>query len=190
MNIRFLSFLLLFPLLMGGCKKSAAPSTASGAVLNILVDYEKQPGPGGNQWAVWVEDSAERIVKTLYVTRFTADGGYVPRPACTPLWVKKALPGDLSQEAIDAFSGATPSSGLQTYEWNITDDGNRPLENGAYTLMVEATLYGESEVIYKTPVTVGNQEWTIDLEPFYTSADTINKNMIRSVRAEYRLGSH
>ncbi|GHV59069.1 hypothetical protein FACS1894182_12590 [Bacteroidia bacterium] len=155
--------------------------------MKINVDYERQPGHGSNQWAVWIEDSEGYIVKTLFVTRFTADGGYIPRPSCTPLWVSKALPNDLSQEAIDAFSGATPSSGIQTYVWDITDADGNPVAQGNYTLMVEATLYGESEVVYKAPFTIGDKEWTLNPEPFYTSDDETNKNMIRSVNVEYLL---
>ena len=186
MNIRYLSFLLLLPLLFGGCKKNTAPTVLNG-VLNIRIDYEKQPGHGSNQWAVWIEDSEGNLMKTLFVTRFTADGGYVPRPTCMPLWVSKAQPERLSQEAIDAFSGATPLSGIQTCVWDLTDsDGNR-VDAGTYMLMVEATLYGASEVIYKTPLAIGSKEWTLDLEPFYTSDDETNKEMIRSVGVEYLL---
>jgi hypothetical protein len=185
MNIRFLSFLLLLPLLTGGCKKRAA-SDVPNAELSVVVDYEKQEGPGSNQWAVWVENSEGMLVKTLFVTRFTAEGGYVPRPACTPLWVSKALPGDLPQEAIDAFSGATPASGLQTYVWDLTGADGQPVGEGLYTLIIEATLYGESEVIYMTPVRVGDREWTMVPDPVYTSSDETNKQMIRSVNVAYR----
>ena len=188
MHIRFLFFLLLLPLLAGGCKKNTplAPTELNG-VLKIHVDYVKQPGPGSNQWAVWIEDDEGQIIKTLFVTRFTADGGYIPRPSCVPLWVSKAHPDNLSQEAIDAFSGATPLSGTQTYPWDLTDaDGNR-VDAGTYMLMIEATLYGESEVVYKTPVAVGFTEWTLHPEPFYSSDDEKNKDMIRSVHVEYLL---
>ena len=189
MNIRFLSFLLLLPLLTSGCKKNTIPSVPDvlNGVLNIHVDYEKQPGPGSNQWAVWIEDSEENMVKTLFVTRFTADGGYIPRPSCMPLWVNKAQPDSLQQETIDAFTGATPASGLQSYLWDLTDADGTTVDAGTYILMIEATLYGTSEVIYKTPVSIGFKEWTLDLEPFYTSDDEKNKDMIRSVAVEYIL---
>ena len=185
MNFRFLSFLLLLPLLTGGC------TNVPNGVLKIHVEYEKQAGHASNQWAVWIEDSEGYIVKTLFVTQFTADGGYIPRPTCVPLWVSKAQPDNLSQEAIDAFSDATPSSGVQTYSWDLTDsDGNR-VGAGAYTLMVEATLYGGGRVIFQTPVTIGKKEWSLSsLEPQYTSEDETNRGMIRSVSVEYLLVSN
>jgi hypothetical protein len=190
MKLRFLFFSLIFPLLVISCNKNKE-TTASipDAVLKINVDYEKQAGPGSNQWAVWIEDSEGSIVKTLFVTRFTADGGYVPRPACIPIWVGKAQPAELSQETIDAFSGATPASGLQTYVWDSTDSDGNPVAKGTYTFVVEATLFGESEVIYKAPFTLGDKEFTVTAEPSYTSDDDKNKDLIRSVSAEYLLVS-
>ncbi|MDR2037847.1 MAG: DUF2271 domain-containing protein [Bacteroidales bacterium] len=50
-------------------------------VLEITVSYVRQSGHGSNQYAVWIEDSVGKLVKTLYVTQFTAKGGYVRRPA-------------------------------------------------------------------------------------------------------------
>jgi len=184
MKTHFLFLLLLLPLLMGGCKK-----TTPGGELKINVEYERQSGRGSNQWAVWIEDSEGYMVKTLFVTRFTADGGFIPRPGCVPLWVSKAQPNDLSQEAVDAFSGATPLSGMQTYVWDLTDADGNPVGKGDYVVMVEATLYGNSQVVYRAPVTIDNKEWPlISLEPVYTSDDETNRGMIQSVSVEYLIG--
>ena len=161
-------------------------STKQGkAELRISVDYERQAGHGSNQYAIWIEDAEGTLVKTLFVTSFTADGGYVPRPACTPIWVKKANPANLSVEEIDAISGATPQSGLQTYVWDLTDNSGTPVSNGIYTFVVEGTLYGDSEVIFKAPVTIGGKEVSIDTEASFTSEDDKNKGMVKSVKAEY-----
>jgi hypothetical protein len=189
MPIRMLSFLLLVPFLSSdGCTQMIRSRVPNGK-LYIHFDYEKQPGPGSNQWAVWIEDSEGAIVKTLFVTRFTADGGYIPRPSCTPLWVAKAHPGDWSQEAIDAISGATPSSGLQSYTWDLTDTNGNSVGAGNYVLMIEATLYGESVVIYKKPFMLGLKEWSLHSEPIYSSDDETHRNMIRSVVVKYLLNN-
>ena len=152
--------------------------------MRISVDYEKQPGHGSNQYAIWVEDAEGTLVKTLFVTSFTADGGYVPRPACTPIWVNKANPANLSVEEVDAISGATPQSGLQTYTWDLTDNNDTPVSNGTYIVIVEGTLYGDSEVIFKTPVTIGGKEKSFNTEMSFTSEDEKNKGMIKSVKIE------
>jgi hypothetical protein len=192
MKLQFLSLLFIAFLLTVSCHKNkekatvnASTEASTNALVKINVNYEKQPGPGSNQWAIWIEDSNEQLVKTVFVTAFTADGGYAPRPACTPIWVSKANPASLSGDLVDAFSGATPSSGLQTYLWNLTDNSDAPIVSGTYTVVVEATLFGDSEVIYKTPVTIGDKEVSATAEPYYTSRDEKNKGMIKSVSAEY-----
>jgi hypothetical protein len=192
MKLQFLSLLFIPFLLTVSCNKNKEKATVSAstdgsknAVVKINVDYEKQPGPGSNQWAIWIEDSNEQLVKTVFVTAFTADGGYAPRPACTPVWVSKANPASLSGDLTDAFSGATPSSGLQTYLWHLTDNSDALVVSGTYTVVVEATLLGESEVIYKLPVTIGDKESSATAAPYYTSQDEKNKGMIKSVSVEY-----
>ena len=189
MKLKSLFFIcLIFPFVLTSCNKSKdAPAAASSpkAILKINVDYEKQPGHGSNQWAVWIENANEELVKTIYVTAFTADGGYIPRPACMPIWVSKAEPSNLSGEIIDSFSGATPTSGLQTYVWDLTDNEGNPVEKGTYIFIVEATLFGDSEAIFKAPITIGDKETSVTAEPLFTSEDDKNKEMIKSVSAEY-----
>ncbi|MCL1938437.1 MAG: DUF2271 domain-containing protein [Candidatus Azobacteroides sp.] len=181
----FLLSILLWTTTSCHTKKDSAETKSPSAVVSVKVNYEKQAGPGSNQWAVWIEDAKGNLVKTLFVTNFTADGGYAPRPACTPVWVSKALPKTLTGNQIDAFSGATPLSGLQTYVWDLTDNNGSPVAKGTYKVVVEATLYGESEAIYQTFITIGDQETSTIVEPRYTAADTKNREMIQSVEVEY-----
>lgn len=169
-----------------GCSKGTDFMNGK-AVLKINVDYEKQPGHGSNQWAVWVEDEAGYLVKTIFVTAFTADGGYTFRPNSLPLWVSKANPADHQGEEIDAYSGATPQSGVHTYTWDITDAEGNPVENGKYRFVVEATLFGDSEVIYKADFNVENKASSLVAQPEFTSEDEKNKGMIRGVTAEFVL---
>lgn len=190
MKQKIISTLLLCIMIIffTNCKKgNVSDNMYSKAELNIIIDYKKQEGPGSNQWAIWIEDSEGYLVKTLFVTGFTADGGYIPRPTCTPIWVSKANPTQLSGSSLDAFSGATPNSGLLTYTWNLTDEEGSPVRNGNYTLVVEATLFGDSEAIFKTPIAVGEKESTISIQPEYTSNEDKNREMIKSVSAEYVL---
>jgi hypothetical protein len=186
MKLKLNFFLVVFSLLAISCNQGKKNQEFKNYVLKITLDYERQPGYASNQYAVWIEDVNGVLIKTLFVTSFTADGGYKPRPACVPVWVQKANPDNLSNEAIDAFSGATPSSGLQTYVWDFTDADNNLITDGTYYFFVEGTLYGDSEVIYKAPVTIGRKDVsTITAIPAYTSEDDKNKHMIKSVTAEY-----
>lgn len=189
MKLKFFSFLVILSGVFFACinKDKSGETMHNKAVLKITADYEKQTGPGSNQWAVWIEDIKGNLVKTIFVTAFTADGGYMPRPACVPVWVSKANPAALMGPAIDAFSGATPESGLLTYTWDLTDNNGIPVKNGEYVLMVEATLFGESEAIFKGTFTVGKEEQQINTTLTFTSEDETNKKMLQSVNAEYVL---
>ncbi|MCD8081332.1 MAG: DUF2271 domain-containing protein [Bacteroides sp.] len=153
--------------------------------LEITVDYKRQEGRGSNQYAVWVEDAVGNLVKTLYVTQFTADGGYKKRPDCTPLWVTKARASSLHKEQVDAFSGATPQTGLQVYTWDGTDQAGNEVEPGSYTFVVEATYLGSHTVLFKGEFDTNNQEITIAPEPEFNSDESQNRDMIQEVTARY-----
>ncbi len=154
--------------------------------VEITVSYERQDGRGSNQYAVWIEDQNGDIVKTLYVTRFTAKGGYIKRPDCTPLWVSKANPQGMTKEQIDGFSGATPKSGNHVYTWDLTDNAGNKVEAGEYMFVVQATLLGNSQVLFKGYIsTKETKEVLIKTSPEFSSNSSENKGMIKSVEAKY-----
>lgn len=178
MNTKLLSFIgfLLF---------TAFSSHAAGK-LEITVSYERQPGHGSNQYAIWIEDGNGGLVKTLFVTEFTAKGGYVKRPACVPVWVEKANPTAMTEKQIDAFSGATPKSGDHTYTWDLTDESGKTVKPGDYTFVVEATLTGGgSKVVFTDKVNIQGEQADFSPSPKFTSDDEKNKGMIKSVTARF-----
>lgn len=59
---------------------SQSVSSAVGGSVEVSFHYARQKGFSSNQFAVWVEDSGGRFVKTLYATGFTASGGYKKKP--------------------------------------------------------------------------------------------------------------
>ena len=61
-----------------------------------------------SQYAIWIEDAAGRLVRTLYATSSTAKGGYEYRKDALPLWVSKAKPQTIPSAQVDAITGATP----------------------------------------------------------------------------------
>lgn len=167
-------------------KANSESSVISGQPrLEITVDYEKQSGRGSNQYAVWIEDPEGALVRTLFVTRFTAKGGYSYRPDCTPLWVGKANPSSMAKEKADAFTGATPKSGSHTYTWDLKDDNGNNVAPGPYTFVVEGTLLGPSEVIFRSTIEIGGSSSMVEATPEYTSDSPDNKGMIKAVKASY-----
>ena len=98
------TMLLAIPAVALSKKEKAAKANT----LEVSFNYQRQQGPGSNQYAVWIENEKGEVVKTLFVTSFTTKGrvrgneqpmrGYIKRPACVPTWVKAAKANDLSDQ--------------------------------------------------------------------------------------------
>ena len=164
--------------------------------LEISFNYNKQQGPGSNQSAVWIENEAGAVVKTLFVTEFTSKGrarggqpaqrGYTYRPTCVPTWVKNVKAESLTDAQMDAFSGATPaSSGVQTFIWDFTDQEGKAVPAGNYKVYLQATYYNEGIVTY-TGTFSNNDSGPLALQEKFESGVQEHKDMITQVKAELK----
>ena len=162
--------------------------------LEVSFNYQRQNGPGSNQYAVWIENDKGEVVKTLFVTSFTTKGrtrgneqpmrGYIKRPACVPTWVKAAKANDLTDQQLDAFTGATPqASGMQTFTWDFTDQEGKAVKKGAYKVIVEATLFNASTVTYSGSFSTQDKAGDIALTSKLTQPDENHKDMVTGVKA-------
>ena len=162
--------------------------------LEVSFNYEKQNGPGSNQYAVWIENDKGEGVKTLFVTSFTTKGrtrgneqpmrGYVKRPLCVPTWVKKVQANSLSDQQLDAFTGATPQTGgVQTFTWDFTDQKGKAVAKGSYKVWVEATLFNASIITYSGTFSTDDKTGNIALQSKLTEADEKHSNMVTAVKA-------
>jgi len=171
----------------------AMPATAQrskkASAAELSFNYQKQQGAGSNQWAVWIENSEGKVVRTLTVTSFTSKGrggrrGYTFRPTCVPTWVKNAGADDMTDEQIDAVTGATPAqSGIQTYTWDFKDADGKEVPAGDYRICLEATLYFNSIVLYRGTFSTKDKTGEIKLTSTLTEEDEAHKNMITEVKA-------
>ena len=163
--------------------------------VELSFNYTKQAGPGSNQYAVWIEDAAGKVVKTLFVTEFTSKGrsrdgskparGYTYRTSCMPTWVKHVGAENLTDEQMDAFTGATPAqSGKQTFTWDFTDQAGQPVAKGIYHVYLEATYNGNSVVTYTGTVMSGQKPGELRLEKSYMEESEDRKDMISDVTAK------
>lgn len=176
----------------------AVPSMAQrrASSLELSFNYQKKSGPGSNQYAVWVENSEGKVVRTLFVTKFTTQGramggerrrGYTFRPTCVPTWVKNAGADAMTDEQIDAVTGATPAqSGVQTYTWDFKDVQGKTVPAGNYNIFLEATLYNNSIVIYSGSFSTRDKAGAITLTSKLTEEDQQHKDMITQVKAELK----
>ncbi|MDR0223320.1 MAG: DUF2271 domain-containing protein [Oscillospiraceae bacterium] len=129
--------------------------TASGEVV-IAFDYKKVPGHASNQFAVWIEDMDGGYITALYVTRWTAGGGYKTRPDSVALWVEKSGLAFMAEDAVDAVSGATPKTGSLSYTWDLTDGRGEVVLPGEYRFFVEGTLRWKNYVLFSGVITLGD----------------------------------
>mgnify|MGYP002082765258 FL=1 len=193
--MKMMNILMTLCLLFSSCTSSAQenpeiPSknddtTYSDAVLTIRLNFERSNTIASNQYAVWIENSVGKVVRTLYVSSFTANGGYRRREDCVPTWVAHAHPAQMSTDELDAISGATPRSGQHSYTWNGKDEHGNTVADGEYRICVEGTLYWSSTVLYFGVVRWGGDSQTIRLQPAFSEEAATNQDMITVVTAEY-----
>ena len=162
--------------------------------LEVSFDYQRQAGPGSNQYAVWIENEKGNVVKTLFVTSYTTKGrarggeqpkrGYIVRPACVPTWVKTVKADEKTDQQLDAVTGATPQAGgTQTFTWDFTDEQGKAVQQGDYKVVVEATLFFDSDIIYSGTFSTKDKEGDIKLTSTLTKEDEQHKNMVTNVKA-------
>jgi hypothetical protein len=176
---------------------SGSPSeqeTSTAKKLSVSFDYVKQSGYASNQFAVWIEDMDGNLVKTLYATHYTADGGYRDRPDSIPLWVEKSGLSSLSNDEVDAISGATPKAGTLSYTWDLDDgDGNAAMQ-GEYKVFIEGSLRWKNCVVYSAVVDTSGNISDFETEYIYAesdgqpalTSDSPENEMIKDVTAEWR----
>lgn len=161
-----------------------------GATLTVRLTFQRAGTSAANQSAVWIENADGELVKTLYVSNFTANGGYRSRPESLATWVSKANPADMGNSQVDAVSSATTQSGAQNYRWNGTDETGAAMPAGDYHVFVEGTMYWTSSVLYSGTFAWGGAWTSVDMTSSYTEPNTAtNKDMITQVSAEYTAGA-
>ena len=153
-----LAVMLLSVIAVAQSSKKAGKANA----LEVSFNYQKQAGPGSNQYAVWIENEKGEFVKTLFITSYTTKGrarggeqakrGYIVRPACVPTWVKTSKAEEKTDVQLDAVTGATPQNGgIQTFTWDFTDENGKAVPQGTYKVKVEATLFFDSDSLLGFP---------------------------------------
>jgi len=172
-----------------GTTGGETPETNAGDVqgeLEITLNYKSVNDIASNQYAVWIEDSSGKVIKTLFVTSFTAEGGWEYRKDSLTVWVERSGMGSNDAPDIDAFSGATPQSGKQSYVWDCKDEDGQPVPAGEYRFFVDATIFWKDAVLFEGTIELGGEEVTAVAEPTYTNDDAKASDMITDVSAVYR----
>ena len=161
--------------------------------VGITFDFKRMSTMASNQLAIWIEDEDGDLVKTIFVTDFSgARRGYRNRDTSLSHWVAKVNPEELSDTAIDAISGATPQVGKQSFVWDMTDANGVGVSDDIYRIMIEGTLYWESNVLCTAVLnteeaTAGNLPVTIvRSEPDNTQNEDMLTNISITVLTEVK----
>ena len=109
--------LILAILLSGIAVAQSSKKAVKASALEVSFNYQRQAGPGSNQYAVWIENEKGEFVKTLFVTSYTTKGrsrgaepakrGYIVRPACVPVWVKNSKAEEKTEKKAEVKTEKT-----------------------------------------------------------------------------------
>ena len=164
-------------------------TTAVFADVSIDFDYKSMSGFASNQIALWVENENGEIVKTIFVTDFTAGHrGYKKREQSLNHWVSIAKPDKMTDKELDAISSATPKSGAQHFTWDLTDSHGKKVSAGKYFIKLEGTLYAGSNAVYTGTIDTGKTapgpvEVVLERsEPATAKNETMLQNVVMSIK--------
>lgn len=169
-----------------GEQTQASDATQIQGDLEITLNYKHVDDIATNQYAVWIEDNSGEFIRTLYVTSFTAGGGWEERPESLTVWVERSGLSSGNAQEIDAYSGATPKSGKQIYTWDCKDERGQTVPAGEYHFFVEGTIYWADAVVFEGVINLGIEENTAQAEASYTTDEAKKSDMITDVSAVYR----
>jgi len=163
---------------------SLADSAAQQAAAEMTFSFTRQSGAASNQFAVWIENTQGQHIKTLYATRYTANGGWRQRATSIPIWVRQSGLSGLTGAQIDALTGATPRTGTLTYTWDGTDSRGAAVPNGDYFIFLEGTLRWGNQVLYRAQVRLGQGPAAADVSVEYSGDPGAERAMIGGVKVQ------
>lgn len=142
---KILATTIIFAALIAGCRttekklpeqevKEEIKTNINGKGLTLKIDFEKGKGHNHPLFAIWIEDTLNNYIQTLYVSKSIATStfnygeankgkwmpGVIRRPAALPYWGHqrgiKAPDGlylpTVEDPVPDAYTGATPQAGF------------------------------------------------------------------------------
>lgn len=125
------------------------------------------------------------LVRTLFVTKFTATKGWEIRQETLPTWKKKANISVLKKEEVDGITGATPKAQRLIFIWEEKSGDNTFLPSGEYNYFVECNYFWEDTVLYAGRIRVGNKKDMSRAVARYSTESAKNYNIIENVAAKF-----
>jgi hypothetical protein len=110
--------------------------------------------------AIWLEDKAGKMVKTLYVSQELSDMAYKMGVAC-PDWIKQAHWETMSKSDVAAVTAPTPNVGVGELSFDLAKLGIAP---GTYGFRFQVHVTEQYNVLHRGELTVNDQTSTLKLE--------------------------
>ena len=146
-------------------------------------DFNKRFKLAANQFAVWIENDKGELIKTLFVTAFTAGKGWEKRPDALVAW-RKAV----QEKPVDAVSGATPKSGRQEFVWELDDRAGNSVPDGKYKLRLEANAAWKTYFEYECTISVNNEEILLgETDHKITGKEPLKQKIVSNITIETRI---
>jgi hypothetical protein len=175
-----------FSLLICGAGISVAAGGGSPGTVKISYVLHRIPKIASNQVAAWIEDESGIYVKTLFATRFSAQGGFKKRPHSLPEWVKASNWENASPAEVDAVSGATQKAGTIELTWDCTDRYGKPVAAGIYVYKIEGNIFWDNRVVWQGRIAVSGARNSSTAKPAYFPDDAAEQgSLIERVHAVF-----
>lgn len=113
---------------------------------------------GSNQIALWIENDSAQLIRTLYASKFTAEGGFRKRPLSLNEWTRKADFENAKPKEVDAISGATQKAGPVTLTWDGKDKNGKAVAKGKYIICMQGNIQDARMMFAKAEITVGGNK--------------------------------
>jgi tetratricopeptide (TPR) repeat protein len=124
-------------------------------VIDFVLGFRDELAP---QTAVWIEDPAEKHVKTVLVTGFA--GNVKGKQVTLPVWAAVS-----NFAGADAVTGASIDVGHYVYAWDCKDVDGKPVKPGKYVVNVEVCHWPSMKYqLAEAVITVGKAENTARVE--------------------------
>lgn len=173
------SLLMVIGAVSGLAAEPAAPVAGT-----LEVSYLVSSTVDGSRFtAVWLENEAGELVKTLFVSSELAQGAFTVEGEICPDWIKKSNWEKATQAEVDAVSGPTPVVGAQTLSFDLDKLGIAP---GVYHFFMQVHIHDDYNILFKGKIPVGREPAEAQTEVLYSpSKYKAAEDLVRDVRARF-----
>jgi hypothetical protein len=134
------------------------------------------------QIAVWLEDEAGKLVKTLFVSEYLALAGTSLETVC-PDWVRQSNWDKVEDAEFDAVTRPTPPVDSNSLKF---DCNQRKIVPGTYRFCVQAHIAEDYNILYRGKIEVGEDRSEGSAEVFYSPKRHAKAgDILYDVRARY-----